>query len=120
MTSESNRCGSPKKDGTPCAAVQVLADGKCFAHSAVTAAARAAGNRRGGHNSAKIVRLRGAVPPRLMPIFDTLEAALAEVHAGELEPKRAAAMAALARALVAVLTAGELEERVRRLEGTGS
>jgi len=115
--SDPKRCGAPRKDGWPCTAVTLLPDGRCFAHSDRAAEARAAARRKGGRNSAKVVRLRGALPPRLLPIFDALEAALAETHAGALEPKRAAAMASVARALVAVLTAGELEERVRRLEG---
>ncbi len=39
-----------------------------------------------------------------------------EVHDGTLDPKVASAMAALSRAMVSVLAAGELEERVRQLE----
>ena len=115
--SDPKRCAAPRKDGQPCTVTTLLADGHCFAHSDLTAEARADARRTGGRNSAKIVRLRRAVPPRLMPIFDRLETALAEIHAGSLDPKLAQAMASLARALVAVLTAGELEERVRRLEG---
>jgi hypothetical protein len=56
------------------------------------------------------------VPPRLTVVYERLEQALTEVHGGELDPKVAQAMASLARAMVNVLTAGELEERVRRLE----
>ena len=56
------------------------------------------------------------MPARLVPIWGQLETALTEVHDGTLDPRAAAAMAALARALVAVLQAGELEERLRRLE----
>jgi len=51
-----------------------------------------------------------------MPVYDRLEKALEEVYIGRLESKQATAMAALARAMVAVLTSGELEERVRGLE----
>jgi hypothetical protein len=49
-------------------------------------------------------------------VFDTLEQALTEVHRGASTPGQATAMAALSRAMVSVLTAGELEERVRQLE----
>jgi hypothetical protein len=56
------------------------------------------------------------MPPRLVPVFDALEVALAEVHAGTLDPKQAMAMAAIARAMVSVLTAGEIEQRVRDIE----
>ncbi len=117
LRSDPKRCAAPRKDGQPCTVTTLLGDGRCFAHSHLATEARVHARRRGGRNSAKLVRLRGAVPPRLMPIFDRLETALAETHSGDLEPKQAQAMASLARALVAVLTAGELEERVRRLEG---
>jgi len=109
-------CAAPRKDGRPCAAPP-LADGRCFAHSPSTAADRAEARRRGGRNRSNAARLRGLMPPCLAPVFDRLETALAGTHAGELDPRQAQAMASLARALVAVLTAGELEERVRRLEG---
>jgi hypothetical protein len=54
----------------------------------------------------------------LVATFDTLENLLAEVHAGKITPARATAMATVARAMVAVLTAGEMEERLRKLEET--
>ena len=56
------------------------------------------------------------MPPRLVPVWDLLEAALGQVHRGELDARQAQAMASLAGAMVRVLTAGEVEERVRRLE----
>jgi len=56
------------------------------------------------------------MPPRLVPIYELLESALGEVHEGSLKAGQAIAMATLARALVAVLQAGEMEERVRQLE----
>ena len=40
--------------------------------------------------------------------------------AGTLEPRQATAVAAVARVMVSVLQAGELEERVRQLEGRGT
>ena len=110
-------CAGVRKDGTPCT-TRVLAGGRyCFAHAPELAERRTEARRRGGRQRRNAVRLRGLMPPRLVPIFDTLAVALAEVHHGDLDPKQAQAMASLARALVAVLTAGELEERVRKLEG---
>ena len=109
-------CAATRKDGHPCT-IQVLVDGRhCFVHSPDHQEERTEARRRGGLNRATAVRLRGLVPPRLVPVFDRLEAALAETHAGDLDPKQATAMAALARAMVAVLTSGELEERLRKLE----
>jgi hypothetical protein len=60
--------------------------------------------------------IRGLVSPHRIPVFNMLEKALAEVYTGQLDTKRATAMAALARSMVAVLTSGDLEERLRNLE----
>lgn len=112
-----NQCAATRKDGQPCRA-QVLESGYCFAHDPARKEQRDAARSAGGHNRANIVRLRGLVPPRLTSVYDSLEAALGEVHSGDLEPGRAQAMASLARAMVHVLTAGEMEERMRKLEET--
>ena len=115
--SEPKRCAGVCKDGRACRAPALSGAGVyCFAHAPEQAEARAAARERGGRHSAKIVRLRALVPPRLVSVYDALEAALGEVHAGSLTPGQAGAMASLARAMVAVLTAGEIEERVRSLE----
>src|SRR5215216_4560839 len=110
-------CAAPRKDGKPCT-ITVLVDGRyCFGHSPERAAQRDEARRRGGRNRSTTARLRALLPPRLAPVFDRLETALAETHAGELDPKQAQAMASLARALVALVVSGELEERLRKLEG---
>src|SRR3954470_19174373 len=94
-------------------------DGYCFAHSPARAAERATVQGRGGAHRASVVRLRRLCPPRLVGVFEQLETALDEVHKGTLPASRALGMAALARAMVAVLSAGELEERLRELERRG-
>ncbi len=116
MATEPNRCTAKRKDGGDCQA-PALEDGYCFAHSPSRKAERDEARRRGGKNSAKVIRLRGLVPPRLTGIYDKLEAAFDEVHDGAtFSHVTAQALASLARAMVSVLTAGELEERVRGLE----
>ncbi len=117
--SDPKRCRAARKDSQPCPVTTLLADGRCFAHSEHTVAARADARRKGGRQSAKVHRLRGLLPPRLVPAFDQLEQALTDVLAGTLDPKQATAAAAVARAMVSVLTAGELEQRVRDLEQGG-
>ena len=116
IKTERKRCKSTKKDGTPCQGLAVNSGDYCFSHEPELLAKRNEARARGGQNSAKIVRLRGLVPPRLLEVYATLEVALAEVHSGSLNPAQAGAMASIARAMVAVLTSGELEERVRELE----
>ena len=117
---EQQRCAAVREDGRSCG-VRVLVDGRhCFAHAPEHEAARREARQRGGRNRATAIRLRTLTPPRLIDVYGRLEGALAETHTGTLDPRTATAMASLARALVAVLTAGELEERVRKLEGRGS
>ncbi len=117
MATDSKRCTATRRDGAQCSAQSLPGEPMCFAHSPAMAEARTAARRRGGSNSAKVVRLRGLVPPRLLPVFDRLERALADVLSGDLDPKQAQAAASVARAMVSVLSSGELEERLRRLEG---
>ncbi len=116
MTTNPNQCESTRRDGGRCKAPALPNRPFCFAHDPALQERRQEARKRGGKNRADIVRLRGLAPPRLLPIFDTLEAALREVHAGDITPQQATAMAALARALTALLTAGEIEQRLRDLE----
>jgi hypothetical protein len=113
---ERKRCISNRRDGQPCQAPAVTTAGFCFTHAPALATKRNAARQRGGQNSAKIVRLRGLIPPRLRDVYGMLENALEEVHDGKLDYRDASAMASIARAMVSVLTSGELEERVRDLE----
>jgi len=110
------RCAASRRAGQPCTA-PVLGDGRqCWAHDPALAEQRVAKRRLGGQNRATRKRLAKIMPIRLLPVWDALEKALADVLAGSLDPKQATAAAALARALAVILTAGEVEERIRRLE----
>ncbi len=109
-------CRGIRKDGRPCRMMALPDSDRCFAHDPRQAEARQQARQKGGRNRSSAVRLRGLMPPRLAPIFDQLEAALTEVHDGTLDPKAATAMASLARALVAVLQVGEMEDRMRQIE----
>jgi hypothetical protein len=75
-----------------------------------------AASRKGGENKATSKRLAKIMPVRLVPVWDQLEQALADVLRGERDPRQATAAAAVARALATILQAGELEERLRALE----
>lgn len=114
--SNPKHCAGTRRDGQPCQAPTVGESGYCFAHDPMLKERRAQVREQGGRHRSNVVRLRAVMPPRLVPVFDLLETAIAEVHEGKLQPRQAQAMGSLARAMVAVLTAGELEERVRRLE----
>jgi hypothetical protein len=113
-------CAGVRKDGQPCQGPVLDGGDWCFAHDPKRAAERQAARQRGGHNRGAVVRLRGLVPPRLVPVFERLEQALAAVHDGTLKPGQGIAMATIARAMCQVLTVGEMEERLRALEGRQS
>jgi hypothetical protein len=51
-----------------------------------------------------------------VPVFERLEQAMDGVERGSLTPSQAQALAALARAMVAVLESSELAERLREIE----
>lgn len=109
-------CQTVKKNGEPCAS-QVLADGTyCYMHAPGIDQQRTEARAKGGRSKANYRRLLKLAPSALGPVATRLEQAMAETHEGALDPKVASALAALARALVAVVTSGELEDRLRRLE----
>lgn len=114
--SKAQRCRAKRTDGTPCAALALPTGRYCWAHDPELAEQRRQARAKGGAATAKQARLAKLIPPRLIDVYDKLETALEEVHDGSLNPRAASAMASLAGAMVRVLTSGELEERVRRLE----
>jgi hypothetical protein len=112
-------CAGTTKNGARCG-IRVLVDGSfCFAHSPAYAQARVEARARGGRNRAASRRVARVLAgdDRLGPVLAALEAALPAVLTGSLDPRRAQAAAAVVRALVTVWEAGELEQRLRVLEG---
>ncbi len=109
------RCLGQNRDGAPCSA-QARADGYCLWHSPDLAGERAAWRKRGGERRSNRARARAALPQDLRDVQDALYRALAAVEGGELEPPRANAMSALARAIVAVQQVGDIEQRIAALE----
>ena len=109
-------CRAARKDGLPCSAPAVR-NGFCFSHDPDLAEARAAARRLGGEARATHRRLMRLAPPELRELVERLLVASAQVHEGRLDPRRAHAMAALARAAAAVYQQAELTARLERLEG---
>jgi hypothetical protein len=84
----------------------------CFAHAPASAQWRA----KGGHNRSNVARAEAALPPRLKQVEGVLSNTLAQVYRGTMEPRQATAVAAVASAIVRVLQAGDLEQRLIALE----
>jgi hypothetical protein len=118
MTTASNasatrqHCPATRKDGSPCQG-WAGASGYCIGHTPTAHDARA----KGGTQRSKAARSLKMLPERLRPVADLLGTALQEVYDGKLEPRQASAMASLASAIVRVVTSGEVEDRLRALEG---
>lgn len=109
-------CVDVRRDGSPCQARALPGSDRCWAHDPELAEKRRTARRTGGLNSSGPSRVRRMLPSRLAGILGALEDALDEVHKGTLAPPKAQAMASLARAICAVFSGGELEERLRKLE----
>jgi hypothetical protein len=116
MAGDSPRCLGTRRDGQPCAAPVVGADGFCRAHSPSRRDQFRAQSVAGGHGKAKVVRLSKRLPPSLKPVLAVILDALGEVHRGELDPPIANSMAALAGAAVRLFQAAELEQRLEDIE----
>ena len=117
------RCRGTRRDGSPCRAPAsaVGASGYCWAHDPANAMARREAQAKGGRHKATTARLRRLVPATLKPVLATLLDALDDVRGEDgqppaLSPQQAQAMAALARACVAVYQVAELEPRLAALE----
>jgi hypothetical protein len=110
------RCKGVKADGLRCRAFQGRS-GYCFFHDPnITPAQKNAQRAKGGHHNSRVSRAERMLPDRLKPVFTRLESAMQEVVDGTLSPTRAQALASLASASVRVLEAGEIEEKVRKME----
>jgi hypothetical protein len=106
------RCVALTKAGQPCRAFASTPDGRCALHGPRASELHVLGGR-ATSNRAKVARL---LLRRLAPLVDGLEAAFYAVQSGALDASKGTAMAGIARAMVAVFSAGQLEETVRDIE----
>jgi hypothetical protein len=108
-------CRGTKKNGEPCRLL-AISGGWCFAHSPALAEKRRAAYAAGGSASSVVARLKKLAPSRLGPVTAMLEDVLEGLNSGKKDARTAQAIATVSRALVAVITAGETEDRLRLLE----
>ena len=109
-------CVARRADGTPCRGVPLPSGPYCWAHEPSLAEQRREIRARGGRNSATHRRLMRLAPPELRELTERLLVAADEVHRGRLDPRRAMALAALARAAAAVVQQCEVLARIEVLE----
>jgi len=108
-------CKASRADGQPCQG-KAGETGYCFAHDPALRAKRTAAYATGGRNKATPRRLDKLMPASLRPVLELLLGALEEVHAGDLDPRQATAMASLASAIGRLYETAQLEERLQKLE----
>lgn len=109
-------CEGRRRDGSRCTSAIVLDSGFCFAHDESRRADRAAASARGGKGRGRIARADRLVPSSLRAPLALLFEVLDEVHRGELDPRVAGAMAAVAGAITRLYSAGVVEDRITELE----
>ena len=113
------RCSGTKADGTPCGGVPYQGGELCWFHSPHTAADRAAGRRLGGSARSNKSRARRQIADATLApneLAGLLSLTLTKVIAGQTEPGVGNAAANIARAIVAIREAVEIEERLAALE----
>jgi len=71
---------------------------------------------RGGRGKGRLARVEKLVPGTLRPVLALLLDALEQTHRGELDPKIATAVAALAGAVVRVYTSATVEQQIADLQ----
>ncbi len=110
-----NTCQATRADGSPCRAAPTPS-GYCWAHDSDLRDKAKEARRLGGHNRSSTVRASRHMPRSMQDLAQRLLEAVDEVRSGELDPKKATAMASLAGAAVRVYEVGQLEVRVEELE----
>jgi hypothetical protein len=95
-------CSANRADGTPCKARALPGRDVCFAHDDSLKGVRAIGRKRGGLNRRSVVRLDRLTPASLRPVLGRLYGALDALEDGTLDPRRAAAMAAVATCITRI------------------
>ncbi|MDP9352476.1 MAG: DUF5763 domain-containing protein, partial [Chloroflexota bacterium] len=108
-------CKAPRSDGTPCKAAPTQS-GYCWAHDPELRAKAMDARRRGGANRANTVRAAKRIPRDMSDLVKRLLEAIDAVERGDLDHRRATAMASLAGAACRVHEVGEMEQRLAELE----
>ena len=109
-------CKATKRSGEPCGSAVVLASGYCFLHDPDRQAEVRAISAKGGRGKARIARVERLVPATLRPVLVLLLDVLEEARRGEMDPKAAHAVAAVAGAIVKVYGSATVEQQIADLE----
>ena len=109
-------CKGKTRAGEPCNAQPRPGRDWCAWHDPDLADKQATWRAKGGAQSSNASRARKALPKDLQDVRDALLRALAGLEEGTVDPRRASAMAAVARAVCHVQEVGDLERRLATIE----
>ncbi len=114
-----SHCQGKNRDGAPCSAHAYEGETWCRWHDPARATERAAWSRKGGAARSNKARARRQLADAVLTINDLdglLCRALVQVAGAKMEPNVGSAMATIAKTVVAIRTAGDLERRLEELE----
>ena len=114
-----SHCQGKNRDGAPCSAHVYEGETWCRWHDPARATERAAWSRKGGAARSNKARARRQLADAVLTINDLdglLCRALVQVAAGKMEPGVGSSMAGIAKTVVAIRQASELERRLEELE----
>ncbi len=113
------KCSGTNKDGQPCSAYVDAGQSWCRWHDPARESDRAEWRRKGGTARSNRNRAKKQMQAAVMTIDDLdalLCSSLAKVAMGRMEPGVGSAVATLAKTVVAIRTAGDIERRLEALE----
>lgn len=113
-----DRCTVTTKAGAACKG-RPYRDGLCRFHHPDLEANRRQGRTEGGRGKANQRRARKSLASEMLTMSEIgglLSRTLTKLETGDIQPNVATAMAGVAKALVAIRDAGEIEERLTELE----
>ncbi len=114
-----NQCQGTNRTGEPCSAHVYDGAEWCRWHDPARADDRAEWSRKGGHARSNRARARRQLADAVMSISDLdafLCASLVKVADGHMEPNVGTAVASIAKAVLTIRTASDLERRLEALE----
>ncbi len=114
------QCETIRANGEPCRAQALPDRSQCWAHDPGCRDLAHAARRKGGTNRSTIARATRRMPRDMADLSRRLLEAFAEVHAGDLAPDKAHALARLAAVFVQLHAAVEVDARIAALEAAAN
>jgi hypothetical protein len=117
----SKRCSSKNRNGKSCGAWALVGADRCALHADPERAAQMGSKKGHGRSEAAISQPDAEImkPPKTASdVRDSLARTMAQVHANQIEPRTANALAYLATSLLRAIEVSDVEKRLGELEAT--